>query len=557
VALLRLRDATVWMLVLERQAWTAERLHAAADTLAGVSRQACTTSSVQRLLREELGIASLSVTLPAIDRIDEQVWEIEKVAFALVRQPDAKHLYAEIDGTIRPEGSEWTVRGALRDGLNDELRRFVHAMDRQALQTATAGRRFDLRVYNYLAHTGYRQYRRQFAETFPSLLQTAVVAGPGSFGEDLRSIVDAGAPLIKGLAARWDVRPGVIRHLVGRASNNVGFQWSRDAKGLALALNALHPQDVPGDDPGEWDEFNRVVVTGQRLFLQPIWESSAGLEWLRVCIRLARRGDRQTLAQWLPKWNDIDQIIRFRTSLVDSLRRELADDPATLADAVDHAVLNIADKGLRKVASQFSEEMSRARKQDRVRQLLSGEILMPLIPRDFVTADGTTRVTALWNNHQLSEHGTRIRNCLRSTSAATLAREGRIGTVFIVGVYDAESGKALSTAEIRAEPAHRYTRYRLITRQHTATANRKPSLRCKRTLQEFLRHCQSDEVREHLVTNWRALRRQSAGDDGHLARLPFAVRNALGERVYEGLVTRARGETGSVPGAQSSHAGVD
>lgn len=548
VALLKLVDATVWMLVLPGQPWTTERVHAAAGTLAGVSKQAFTTSSVERLLRGELGIRSLSVAVPTFDRVDELLWEIEKVAFALVRQPGAKQSYSEIDETW-PEESEWTVGGALRDGLGKALRSFMGAMDSRALRIATAGRRFDLRVYNYLAHSDYRQYRLQFAETFPSLLRTAVVAAPRSFGEDLRSIVDAGAPLIKGLAARWGVRPGVIRNLVGRASNNVGFQWSRDAQGLALTLNALHPQDVPGDNPAEWDEFNRIAVTGQRLFLQPIWESAAGLEWLRICIRLSRRGDKQALALWLPEWNDIEQIIRFRTALTKGLRREIPQTRAkpanvadtTIVDAIDHAVLNIADQGLRNVASLFAEELARVRKKDRLWQIRSGEILMPLTPGDFVSADGATRVTALCTNHQLNLHGTRIRNCLRGSSVRSLSRKARIGTVFIVGIYDVQTGKARSTAEIRAVTGRDATCYHLVTRQHTAVANRKPSKQCRRTLREFLRYCQTDEVREHLVTNWRALRgRPSAAEDERPVSLPVALRGALGDQVYAGLVTSIR-----------------
>ena len=113
VALLRLRDETVWMLVLQGQAWTNERVHLAAGVLAGASQQAFTTSSVARLLRKELEIRSLSVTIPLIDRIDERLWEIDKVAFALVRQPAAGQLYRGID-QARPEDSEWTATVSVR-----------------------------------------------------------------------------------------------------------------------------------------------------------------------------------------------------------------------------------------------------------------------------------------------------------------------------------------------------------------------------------------------------------------------------------------------------------
>lgn len=123
------------------------------------------------------------------------------------------------------------------------------------MRAATTSRHFDLRIYNCLAHRDYRQYRLQFARTFPSLLLTA------------------------------------------------------------LALNALHPQDLPGDSRAEWDEFNRIVATDHRLFLGPIWESPAGLEWLRECARRAKRQDTRALELWLSRpWSWTRLTARFCAS---------------------------------------------------------------------------------------------------------------------------------------------------------------------------------------------------------------------------------------------------
>lgn len=540
VALMRLEDATVWTLILERGAWTDERLKAAAEHLARISERAFTRGSVESLLRRELGVRSLSMAPAPVRRIDDRLWEIEKVAFWWVRRPAAIRAGARIP-EARLAQAEWTARADLRHDLGEALRDFHRLTDPQALAIATTGQRFDLRLYNYLAHERYRRYRLQFAETFPSLLQTAVVAEPRSFGEDLRAFVDTGAPLIKGLAARWAVRPGVVRHLVGRDWGRVGRQWSRDARGLAVALNALHPQDLPRG-PEEWEAFNRIVATGQRLFLRPIWESAAGLKWLRVCVQLSRRGHRQALDRWLPRWNDIEQITLFRAALAGSVREEIGDAQAVpdgdsaITEAVDRMVLQVADQGLRDIAALFVEELGRTRRSDRLWQIRAREILMPLIPGDFVSADGTTRVTPLTTDRELRLHGTRMRNCLRSTSAASVARQGRTGTVFIVGLYDVASGKALSTAEIRAVPAHQGTAYRLITEQHTASANRPPSRRCIGTLQEFLCHCRTAEIRAHLRAQWQALERVGVAHDRQPVHSPRALRNTLGEQVYEGLL---------------------
>ena len=547
LALLRLCDGTVWMLVLGGQVWSDERLRAAAEVLRRVSERAFTKRSIEGLLRKELEVRAVSLEFPPIDRVDIRQWDIEKVAFALVRQPAAGRSTAEC-----PETSEWTTRIALRDGLNAALRRFVDHMDPQALRAATRGRHFDLRIYNYLAHREYRQYRLQFAQTFPGLLLTAVVAEPRSFGEELRSIVDSGAPLIKGLAARWNVRPGVIRHLVGRASSDMGIQWARDAKGLALALNALHPQDLPGQSPAEWSEFNRIVATGQRLFVRPIWESSAALEWLRECIRRAKRKDKQALDLWLPRWNELARIDYLRAALSENLRSSADGVDTSIADAIDRTILNIAHRGLNNVASQFSDELKRTQKKGgTTRQILSGDVLLPLVPEDFISADGTTRVTALTTDRELRTHGTRMRNCLRTESARGIARNAAIGTVFIVGIYDVRSGKALSTAEIKIVSNRETDEYRLITKQHTAMANRQPSRRCVSALREFLIHCQTDVVREHLRKSWRKLGRLRGENGMQPVNVSAALRCTLGEEVYDELLGRIRAtsDSGNVSGA--------
>jgi hypothetical protein len=544
LALLRLSDGTVWMLTLRGAVWSDERLRTAAGVLRRASRLAFTTSSIESLLRRELEIRSVFLESPPVDQVDSRQWDIEKVAFALVRQPGAGR-----STEACRERQEWTTRTALRDALDEALGSFVDGMAPSALRAATRTRHLDLRIYNYLAHREYRQYRLQFARTFPGLLLTAVVAEPRSFGEDLRSIVDSGAPLVKGLAARWQVRPGVIRHLVGRASSDMGIQWMRDAKGLALALNALHPQDLPGDSPAEWSEFNRIVATGLRLFVRPIWESSAGLEWLRECVRRAKRKDRQALERWLPKWNELARIDHLRNALSEILHRESADtmrrspDGAgtSIADALDAAVLSMARRGLSDVASMFSDELEKTRRKDSTtRQILFGDALMPLIPEDFVSSDGATRVTSLTTDRQLRTHGRRMRNCLRSSSARQVARQATVGTLFIVGLYDAQSGRPLSTAEIKVIPNRETGTYRLVTKQHTAMANRPPSRRCHYALGEFLHYCHTDDVRDHLKTGWRKLARLHEQNGMQPVNLPTALRCTLGDELYEELLGQVR-----------------
>jgi len=200
----------------------------------------------------------------------------------------------------------------------------------------------------------------------------------------------------------------------------------------------------------------------------------------------------------------------------------------------------VADQRLGEVAPLFAEEMTLTGKCGPVRRIHARGALVPLVPEDLVSADGTTPVAPLCIDRELRAQGARMLNCLRSTSASSVARHGPLGTMFMVGIYDVHTGKALSTVEIRAVSAHRGKAYRLFIEQHTASANRTPSRRRPDTPQKFLRHCRSEEVRADLTEQWRILRHLSVTDYAPPAPSPRALSNTLGEQVYEGLLRSVR-----------------
>jgi len=276
---MRLEDGTVWMLSMPGQIWTDQRLQTAAETLSNVSANAYTKTSTERLLRAELRVSSMCLDRPAIGLVDFRQWAVREVAFYLARQP-AISLIDSSNG--EPEGGVWlsSVEKALVEGLDDATQEFMEGLEPKSLGLASTSGQLNHRLYNYLAYKSYHQFRIQFAETFPSLLLTSVLPEKDDLGTQLRPIVHSGAPVIKTLSNRWNVRPGVVRHLVGKLTGLIGLQWSRSAQGLALALNALRPGDLPGDVAREWTDFNHMVAVGQRLFRCRIWESTAALEWL-------------------------------------------------------------------------------------------------------------------------------------------------------------------------------------------------------------------------------------------------------------------------------------
>ena len=540
------------MLAIPGMDWTDQRLQVAANALSNVSANAYTKASIERLLRQELQVASVFLLQPAIRSVDLRQWGVREAAYVLAKRlayTYSSHLFEESDTRLRFS----SIEVALIDSLDEALQEFVDELEPQALKLASASGQLNQRLYNYLTHKSHRQFRVQLAETFPSLLVTSALAKRDTLGAELRSIVDSGTPLIKGLAGRWKVRPGVVRHLVGKPTGHVGIQWSRDAMGLAQALNALRPEDVPGDEADTWREFNHMVAVGQRLFCRPIWDSAAGLEWLKECVSRANRGTKRELERWLPSWAEVTSIVRFRNALTKSLKRDLADvDPrpvGNVADAVVEAVdwlfLKKADGELGEAAMLFSDELDRIDRASAIRKIALGTVMMPLIPGDFVSADGARRIRPLITDIQLRLHGHKVRNCLRYRSATRAIRSGAIGTVFIVGILDANTSIALSTAELRVTSNAKSHAYRVTVKQHTGKANRQPSKRCLNAIRELLRHCQTDEVREHLQAN-RAELRYLRGKDrrAHAAaqhtKHADAFRRVLTDEVYDELIARAR-----------------
>lgn len=552
VALLRLVDGTIWMLTTSGVGWTPSRLDVAATVLSGISAEAYSKASVEALLRNELGIPSISLEQLEIDSLDICQWGIQAVAFALNKRL-ATTRSSKAGRLPNVEFRLSSIEEALIEGLDEALGDFFQDVDSNARKIATESGRFNLRIYNYLAYATYRRYRQQFAHSFPSLLLTSVLAESGSLGEELRSIVDSGTPLVKSLARHWNVRSGVIKHLVGKASDQIGIQWSRDAKGLALALNALHPQDIPGDNADEWSEFNHMVAVGQRLFCRQIWTSSAGLKWLRECVSRTRRGTARALSIWLPEWAEATNIVRFRDAITASLRREVscsrslgtAEPIATLINAVDEIMLSLAGEGLADIASQFEDAVERRRAESQTEKVASGNMMLPLIPEDFITSDRSRIVRCLVTAPQLRRHGFELKNCLRSGYATRYVRQGSLGTVFIVGTFCPGSGDALSTAEIAVTLHTRKLTYKFVIKQHTALANRRPSPRCKRAIQELLSYCESEEIRDYLADSWRELgNRISAGRRKNELEISMvatrAVKEILGERLYNNAVNRLR-----------------
>lgn len=548
-ALLRLADGTVWMVRLPGRAWTRGRLLSAAGVIAEAS--AGPPNEAERRIHRVPGLEGVRFEAPCLATPDPLQWDLRRTAAALVTRSGA----ALVQGAYSADTGDAVrqVEAALQRELAVALAAFVSGLEAKVLEAASPDGPLDLAIYNYRVHMPFRRFRLQFATTFPSLFRATVQGAPGTLGAELRAIVDEGRPVVKGLAARWGVRPGVIRQLVGRPPELIGIGWVARPREFALLLNALRPEDIPADTTEAWDQFNQTVVIGQRLFHKPPWQSEDGLEWLRACVHQTQRGSAAGRLRWLPDPATLREIERFRDALTASLRRDAGGATQARAqslslaceDVIDQFLSRSARRGLGKITADYQgalADLRRRLREARPSRVASGEEMWPLIPADFVSSDGARLVRPLGTLGELTAHGAALANCLGWGYATRYLYKSSQGTTFIVGLFDAATGVPCSTAEIALRRYPATHTYDLAVVQHSAENNAKPSPGCIQAVAELLRHCRSAEVRRHLEQGWWILATRS-GQRGRRTRevegqatARMALRQCLGEETYDALL---------------------
>ena len=559
VALLRLVDGTVWLLSMPSRAWTGARLDTAAELLGAGAADPEPIKELAQRLRSGLDLPDLTVATPRLDAIDTAQWGLPETARSVVAR--ATDLPSAAKRAAEPKGRLRTAESAMHAVLSDALAAFVAGLDTEALAAASANGAIDVLQYNYLAYRPRRSYRLQFAAAFPNLLPAAATAASGTLGRDVRAAVDSGRPLVKTLARDWGVRPGVVRGLMALRPGIIGEHWMGDIRTLALLLDALRPDDVPGSDPSQWRGFKSAFWVASDLFHEPVQHSPAARKWLRDCVGQLRRGSPEVRARWLPSTDAVDRIRRFRAVLTETLRRDVGAGnvaaeqavSAHLARAVDRLLADLAPRGLTDTAAAFEAERERAGRgmiTDRgTRRIASGRMLLPLIPRDFVAWDGTRVIRALTTEAELAHHGKALDICLGGQQRFQYLALCSRGTRFIVGIFDAATGAPLSTADIALDKFTATGAYLLKLNQHTGRGNSEPSLACQHAVAELLDYCHGLEVRRHLGHGWRLLRRGAratlaelcaeADAQSHAADRA-ALRTTLGAQLYDELVADAR-----------------
>ncbi len=552
-ALVRLADATVWMLRTRGAPWSPERLAVAARTLReqrGAWRDAVFLTG---RLSYALEIATVALLPPVLHRVDPALWDLRRTAVALVMRSlrtgggmDAAALAQETGAT----------EARLEAELAAALAGFHAATDAEAFALATpASGDADVARYNFLAEAPHRAWRLQLARTFPLFVHAATTGGDNTPGETIRTAVDAGVPLVRHLAARWDASAGAIRSLIGRDAATVGDPWEGNVRGLVKLLDALRPDDRPGVDSAEWQRFSRAVAAAERIFRAPPWTSALAQMWLREAARQGWARLDEAAAQRLWEPGAIAGVQQFRDSLARWLELAVARravpppvPPNAGCDAIaDHYVSTRSPRRLVALAGRF-EASRRGIRPELVEEssLLGGEVFLPLLPAETLSAEGTRIAAPLTSRAALQRHGEAMDNCLEAMLLDSYVADCAAAKTFVLGILDATTRKPVSTAEVGLRRQPRTGRIEAHVVQHTAQSNAPPSASCRRALAEAIAAVGSDAVQQHLAAGLLILRQRRvlgetrAKEEGERMLLGEALAQTLGVAVLEELAAGVR-----------------
>lgn len=553
-ALIRTRAGSMWMLRTIGHPWTDTLLAAAETFLAAEDAQRPSVArarTVERRIARALELPQVQVIAPALDRPHPAQWQTRALAVALRLQqlagegePPPAVLAAQVDA----------IEAALLARLRVALDTIVHGLDHEQV-AAMAASRGDGRLYAFLAEPGRRRNRLQLAETFPLFLRAAATGEPGSTGALIRVTVDAGAPLVDTLARHWAVGRSVLRGLQRCPVESAGERWEANLDALAVLLDALPPEFRPVAEAASWRAFNEHLDFAATVFGRRPWESPLALAWLRHAARHGwNRGSLQEAGSALTA-EAVTAVDVLRRALIDALSADGIAPAATDAAlaprawlAADRCLASMAPRRLVELARRYRRELAAATDE------LAGEIQVatgtgfwPLLPSDYVSADGSRIVVSLTTPAALRRQGTALQNCLGDARLAGYATACRRGGTFIVAVLDAATRRPQSTAALHVSRSLATATVTVRLAEHTALRNAPPSASCGLAVREVLALARTASYQQHLREGMRAIaarnRDELAGRrQARLLPVRLAVRRTVGEPRFAELLKLVLGE---------------
>ncbi len=148
-------------------------------------------------------------------------------------------------------------------------------------------------VHNYLCarNVTVARNRRQALTLFPLFSALAIRSDESRcFGEELRSIIDEGRPLIDYVVACWNVKPVAVKAIRCLGFDEIGLVWTDAIRPLIFILSGLAPEKYPKSKE-QWEVFGEQARTIAAILKLPLGAESIRL----LLIGLSRRQWRKSV----------------------------------------------------------------------------------------------------------------------------------------------------------------------------------------------------------------------------------------------------------------------
>lgn len=482
-ALVRTERATLHLMKLAGAAWTPAHIEAACAAIARAddAHAAHGEAIVEDELADRLGLRSFQIAHPVLRPADlGEIFFVRMVARAIAH----RHLRLPDDQRARPAYLQRVegLQQAFEQALRERVARFIAQWaDPQCAHLAgAAGPGLDLALYDDLLLDPTRRNRRQFAVSYPAWAPLAARRG-GADGAWLHAQIDAGRPIVEGLARRFGVRPAAIRSALRQPPDCGPLLSLRE---LVALLDALPRECHPGQ-PHTWRRFEAMVGVAERCFES--LRSPAAIAWLREALKPSRavaRIDEPSLTVHGARIAYLEVLLARHLvlsaraaprprSLVRDARRLARRFLASLPPGRQGEIATAVEQALPSWANGQHAASSIAG-----RAIIDAAAAMPA----WRSRDGRRVLAFICDEVQLRSIGIALDNCLahppaRADHAARLAA----GLGCYVAVSDGHSGALLSVAELSLAAAGGAAAKVL---SHRAARNNPPSAACRAAVQE-------------------------------------------------------------------------